>query len=161
MPEVAQEYTETRITPPTRRSATRVELELGNRRAVSWPTSAAGTRTTTSSSSCRTCTSSSPGIWSSRAARPPSRTRIPLDWPGTLGRLLDVATAPVVPGHGEVVGKAFVEGQLADLSALAELARRVRFDGGSVDDALPLAPFPVPAGRQALTRAFAQLAGEL
>jgi hypothetical protein len=54
-----------------------------------------------------------------------------------------------------------VEGQLADLSALAELARRVRFDGGSVEDALPLSPFPAAAARAALLRAFAQLDGAL
>ena len=84
-----------------------------------------------------------------------------MDWPGTVGRLLDLADGPVVPGHGEVVSKAFVEGQLADLSALAQLARRVRFDGGSANDALPLSPFPATAARIALVRAFAQLAGEL
>jgi hypothetical protein len=84
-----------------------------------------------------------------------------MDWPGTLGRLLEVALGPVVPGHGEVVGRSFVEGQLADLSALAQLARRVRFEGGSANDALPLAPFPARVARVALTRAFAQLAGEL
>ena len=67
----------------------------------------------------------------------------------------------VVPGHGDVVGRSFVEGQLADLSALAELARRVHFDGGSVTDALTLSPFPSQAARTALVRAFAQLAGEL
>ena len=74
------------------------------------------------------------------------------------------STSPRVrscPGHGEVVTRAFVEGQLADLSALAQLARRVRFDGGSVNDALPLSPFPATAARPALLRAFAQLAGEL
>ena len=84
-----------------------------------------------------------------------------MDWPGTLGRLLDVADGPIVPGHGEVVDKSFIEGQLADLSALAQLARRVRFDGGSANDALPLAPFPATAARVALRRAFAQLEGEL
>jgi hypothetical protein len=54
-----------------------------------------------------------------------------------------------------------VEGQLADLSALAQLAARVRFDGGSANDALPLAPFPARVARVALQRAFAQLAGEV
>jgi hypothetical protein len=54
-----------------------------------------------------------------------------------------------------------VEGQLAELSALAQLAHRVRIDGGSVNDALPLSPFPAAAARTALLRAFAQLAGEL
>ena len=84
-----------------------------------------------------------------------------MDWPLTLERLLEVAQGPVIPGHGAVVSRAFVEGQLADLSALAQLARRVRFDGGSANDALPLSPFPATVARTALLRAFAQLAGEL
>ncbi len=84
-----------------------------------------------------------------------------MDWPLTLTRLLEVAQGPVVPGHGELVTRAFVEGQLADLAALAQLARRVRFDGGSANDALPLSPFPATAARTALHRAFLQLAGEL
>jgi hypothetical protein len=75
--------------------------------------------------------------------------------------MLDVADGPIVPGHGEVVSRSFVEAQLADISALAQLARRVQLDGGSADDALPLSPFPATVARVALQRAFAQLAGEL
>jgi hypothetical protein len=66
-----------------------------------------------------------------------------------------------VPGHGAVVTRSFVAGQMADLDALAKLARRVQLDGGSVADALPLSPFPPAAAREALVRAFAQLTGEL
>jgi hypothetical protein len=84
-----------------------------------------------------------------------------MDWPGTLTRMLEVASGAIIPGHGEPVGRSFVEGQLADLAALAHLARRVRFDGGSANDALPLSPFPATIARTALYRAFAQLAGEL
>jgi glyoxylase-like metal-dependent hydrolase (beta-lactamase superfamily II) len=93
---------------------------------------------------------------------PPSfEDSYPMDWPGTLGRMLDLIDGPVIPGHGEIVGRAFVERQLADLSALAQLARRVRFDGGTVNDALPMSPFPAVVARLALSRAFSQLAGEL
>ena len=45
----------------------------------------------------------------------------PLDWPATLGQLLDLAgEGPVVPGHGEVVDRDFVAGQLGDVAFLAE-----------------------------------------
>lgn len=93
---------------------------------------------------------------------PPSfEDSFPMDWPGTLGRLLELVNGPVIPGHGDVVRKAFIEGQQADLTALSQLAMRIRFDGGSVNDAVPLAPFPAQVAGVALQRAFAQLAGEL
>lgn len=49
----------------------------------------------------------------------------PLDWPATLGQLLDAAgEGPVVPGHGEVVDRDFVAAQLGDIAFVAEMARR-------------------------------------
>ena len=84
-----------------------------------------------------------------------------MDWPDTLGRVIDVAHGAVVPGHGEVVTRAFVEGQMADLAALAQLARRIHLDGISIDDALRLSPFPAAPARAALTRALAQLDGKI
>ncbi len=96
-----------------------------------------------------------------QGAPPSFEDSYPMDWPGTLGRMLDLAEGAIVPGHGDIVRRSFVEGQLADLSALAQLAARVRFDGGSANDALPLSPFPARVARSALQRAFAQLAGEL
>ncbi len=86
----------------------------------------------------------------------------PLDWPGTLGLLLDLVGGPVVPGHGEVSDRTHVEGQLGDIAAVASAARRTHADGGGPEDAAALVDrFPEPVTRLALTRAFAQLRGEL
>ncbi len=160
MPEVAPEYVETRITPPDKTFRESVDLELGGR-PVTLTHFGRGHTDNDVVAIVPDVHVVFAGDLIEQGGPPSFEDSYPLDWPGTVGRMLDVAHGPVVPGHGDVVGRSFVEGQLADLSALAELARRVRFDGGSVTDALPLAPFPSMAARQALVRAFAQLAGEL
>jgi glyoxylase-like metal-dependent hydrolase (beta-lactamase superfamily II) len=160
MPETASEYLETRITPPDRTFRESVDLDLGDRpvRLTHFGRGHTDNDVVVVVPDVHVVFA---GDLVEQGGPPSFEDSYPLDWPGTLGRLLDVAQGPVVPGHGEVVERSFVEGQLADLSALAQLARRIRFDGGSVADALPLSPFPAPAARQALLRAFAQLAGEL
>jgi glyoxylase-like metal-dependent hydrolase (beta-lactamase superfamily II) len=160
MPELAQEYVDTNITPPTWTFRDHVAVELGNRQ-VQLIHFGRGHTDNDIVVVVPDVDAVFAGDLVEQGGPPSFEDSYPLDWPGTLGRLLDVLDGPVVPGHGEVVGKDFVEGQLADLSALAELARRVSFDGGSVSDAMPLSPFPADAGRPALIRAFAQLAGEL
>jgi len=160
MPESAEEYMETRITPPTSTLRESVSLELGGRKVDLTHFG----RAHTDDDMVAVVPDVNvlfAGDLVEHGAPPSFEDSYPLDWPGTLGRMLDLACEIVVPGHGEVVGQEFVEGQLAELSALAELAHRVRFDGGSVDDALPLAPFPAVTARTALLRAFAQLDGEL
>jgi glyoxylase-like metal-dependent hydrolase (beta-lactamase superfamily II) len=160
MPEFAHEYTETRITPPTKTFREGVQLELGNRK-VDLTHLGRGHTDNDIAVVVPDVHVVFAGDLVEQGGPPAFEDSFPMDWPGTLTRLLEVALGPVVPGHGEVVGRSFVEGQLADLSALAQLARRVRFEGGSANDALPLAPFPARVARVALTRAFAQLAGEL
>lgn len=160
MPEVAREYTETRITPPSKTFREGVSLELGSRK-VELTHFGRGHTDNDVVVVVPDVHVVFAGDLIEHGGPPSFEDSYPMDWPGTLGRLLDVADGPVVPGHGEAVDRAFVEGQLADLSALAQLARRVRFDGGSANDALPLSPFPATAARVGLHRAFAQLAGEL
>ena len=160
MPEVAPEYVETRVTPPNKTFRESVGLELGDR-----PVTLTHFGRGHTDNDVIVVVPDAHVVFAGdliEQGGPPSfEDSYPLDWPGTVGRMLDVTHGPVVPGHGDVVERSFVEGQLADLSALAELARRVHFDGGSIMDALPLAPFPATAARQALVRAFAQLSGEL
>jgi glyoxylase-like metal-dependent hydrolase (beta-lactamase superfamily II) len=160
MPEVANEYTDTSITPPNKTFRDHVTVDLGGRK-VDLTHFGRGHTDNDIVILVPDVHAVFAGDLVEQGGPPSFEDSYPLDWPGTLGRLLDFADGPIVPGHGEIVGRAFVEGQLADLSALAQLARRVRFDGGSVNDALPMSPFPVVAGRPALIRAFAQLAGEL
>jgi glyoxylase-like metal-dependent hydrolase (beta-lactamase superfamily II) len=85
----------------------------------------------------------------------------PLDWPETVSRLLDLVRGPVVPGHGDVGDRAFVEDQLAALVAVAETARRVRRGELELDAAVATGPFGPEASREPLERALAQLRGEL
>lgn len=59
-----------------------------------------------------------------QGAPPGFEDSFPLDWPATLGHLLDLADGVVIPGHGSPVDGDFVAGQLADIAYLAETARR-------------------------------------
>lgn len=97
----------------------------------------------------------------------------PLEWPATLGHLLDaVGEGQVVPGHGEVVDRDFVAAQLAEIAFLAEMARRqwpdLRLEGHDptgpapeylVTDAARHLAWPAEPVRDALGRAIAQAAG--
>jgi glyoxylase-like metal-dependent hydrolase (beta-lactamase superfamily II) len=99
----------------------------------------------------------------------------PLDWPATLGQLLDASGGgQVVPGHGEVVDRDFVAAQLADIVFLAEMARRQWPDlrAAGHDPAGPAPEYiaadvarhlgwPLDPVREGLARAIAQAAGRL
>jgi glyoxylase-like metal-dependent hydrolase (beta-lactamase superfamily II) len=97
-----------------------------------------------------------------------------LDWPSTLGMLLDLADGIVVPGHGETVSRDFVESQLSEIAFLAETARRTwpeLRDAGHdphghaphalVDDAARHLGWPTEPVHAALGRGLAQAAGHL
>ena len=95
------------------------------------------------------------------AQAPPSfGDSYPLDWADTVERMLPLVSGAVVPGHGTVGDRAFVEGQLAEFRALDELARRVHSENLDLEAALAEAPFGAAAS-EALERALAQLRGEL
>ena len=87
----------------------------------------------------------------------------PLEWPATVERMLSLVSGSVVPGHGNVAGRAFVEDQLDGFRALAGLARRIHAGDLDIESAIEAAPFDADAsvGREALDRALAQLRGEL
>lgn len=80
----------------------------------------------------------------------------PLDWPGTLDAMLaGFAGDVVVPGHGAVVDRAFVQNQRDDLAVTAAVARRAHAEGRV--DLVGEIPFPEAAAKSALERAFLQL----
>ena len=87
----------------------------------------------------------------------------PMDWPATTEALLALVgpSTVVVPGHGDHAGLAFVESQLAGFRAVADAARRVHASEATLDDVLPLVPYPAAEARQPVERAVAQLRGEL
>jgi glyoxylase-like metal-dependent hydrolase (beta-lactamase superfamily II) len=85
----------------------------------------------------------------------------PLEWPATVVRLLALVSGPVVPGHGSVGDRGFVERQLGELEAVAAAARRLH--AGEIDrtEALAAIPFEPASSIEPLDRALAQLRGEL
>jgi glyoxylase-like metal-dependent hydrolase (beta-lactamase superfamily II) len=94
-----------------------------------------------------------------QGAPPAFEDAFPLEWPGTLDALADLVEGAVVPGHGDVVDRAFVLAQRAAIAEVADLARMAYADGRPVDAVLAEMPFPESAARQAAERAFRQLRG--
>lgn len=76
----------------------------------------------------------------------------PLEWPSTMDALIAIADGPVVPGHGAVVDRAFVQEQRVLLQAVADAAR-----AGADQSDWARTGLPEQAGRVALARARAQL----
>jgi glyoxylase-like metal-dependent hydrolase (beta-lactamase superfamily II) len=85
----------------------------------------------------------------------------PMDWPDTAGRLVELATGAVVPGHGTVGDRAFAIRQHHEFREIAELARLVDAGVIGIDVAVTRTPYPADAALEPLTRAMAQLRGEL
>jgi glyoxylase-like metal-dependent hydrolase (beta-lactamase superfamily II) len=83
----------------------------------------------------------------------------PLDWPATLAAMLPLVTGPVVPGHGDVVDRAYVAGQRAELAAVADLARQAHAAGVSAPDLARDLPLPPDQAALAADRAYRQLDG--
>jgi glyoxylase-like metal-dependent hydrolase (beta-lactamase superfamily II) len=83
----------------------------------------------------------------------------PLDWPATNRRMLQelAGDGPVVPGHGEVTDRAFVEAQTRELEIAARVAREAFDAGRPLEDVVGDVPFPEPYGRECLQRAYRQL----
>jgi glyoxylase-like metal-dependent hydrolase (beta-lactamase superfamily II) len=85
----------------------------------------------------------------------------PLEWPQTLDLVLNLATADsvVVPGHGAVVDRAFVQDQRSDVGIVAETIRDLAGRGVPLADALSAAEWPFPAERlaDAVRRGYEQL----
>ena len=71
--------------------------------------------------------------------------------------MLDLVTGPVVPGHGAVVDKAFVEAQRAELGQLAEVARAAYGQGRPAADAARELPYFGQYAQQAVERAYLQV----
>jgi glyoxylase-like metal-dependent hydrolase (beta-lactamase superfamily II) len=85
----------------------------------------------------------------------------PLEWPATNVELLEwiAPDATVVPGHGDVIDRAFVAHQLEDVARVATTIRVLHAAGVPLADALPAAEWPFPPERlgAAVERGYAQL----
>ena len=85
----------------------------------------------------------------------------PFDWPFTLDAVIGL-TGPatrVVPGHGSVVDRAFVEAQREDVGTVAQQIHELAAEGVPVDRALAARdwPFPAAALADAVRVGYAQL----
>jgi glyoxylase-like metal-dependent hydrolase (beta-lactamase superfamily II) len=87
----------------------------------------------------------------------------PLEWPGTVARLLALAgTGDVlVPGHGQPVDLVFARAQQAQLAGVASLIRELHAAGISAREAVTVAgsrcPLPISDLAAAVAAAYAQL----
>jgi glyoxylase-like metal-dependent hydrolase (beta-lactamase superfamily II) len=85
----------------------------------------------------------------------------PLDWPGTLDVVLNLVAADtvVVPGHGALVDRDFVEQQRQDIAIAAQTIRDLAAAGVPADRALAEGewPFPREALANAVSRGYEQL----
>jgi glyoxylase-like metal-dependent hydrolase (beta-lactamase superfamily II) len=97
---------------------------------------------------------------------------VPLDWPGTVLRLVERLTddAVLVPGHGVAVGPDFARAQARDLATVAEVIRELHAAGLAEADAVAALgagghrwPFPDAGGYDnvghAMADGYRQLAG--
>lgn len=85
----------------------------------------------------------------------------PIDWPATVERIVEIATGTVVPGHGSVGDRGFAVRQMTEFRAVAELAKLVNDGLLDLDAAVLRTPYPADTALEPLTRALAQLRGEL
>lgn len=85
----------------------------------------------------------------------------PLDWPATAEAIVELSTGAVVPGHGSVGDRAFAVRQMTEFRTVAELAKLVHRGVIGIDAAVLRTPYPADTAMQPLTRALAQLRGEL
>ncbi len=90
----------------------------------------------------------------------------PLEWPEALARLVEWPADGdllVVPGHGAVVGRQFIERQRADVAAVARILQELWEAGVPQEEALDAAadrwPWPAEQLGHALRRAYASLSG--
>ncbi len=89
-------------------------------------------------------------------APPQFRDAHPLDWPGTLDAMLTATpAATVVPGHGDVVDRAFVTAQRDVLQRLVDLATDGHGEGRPAEDVASELPELGAFALEAVHRAYA------
>jgi glyoxylase-like metal-dependent hydrolase (beta-lactamase superfamily II) len=81
----------------------------------------------------------------------------PIAWAETGRALLGMVDGVVVPGHGDPFDRTFAERQVAELAALAELAKGAASGAIGIDEAVRRSPFPAQPTGEALERARMEL----
>jgi glyoxylase-like metal-dependent hydrolase (beta-lactamase superfamily II) len=173
VPDLARELNGTPLDPPDRTFEAWAELDLGDRRVELRHLGRGHTDHDVVVHVPDTATVFA-GDLVEHGAPPGFEDSFPLDWPATLGHLLDLADGVVVPGHGAPVSSDFVSAQLAEIAFLAETARRTwpeLRDAGHdphghaphplVEDAARHLGWPTEPVHAALGRGLAQAAGRI
>lgn len=95
-----------------------------------------------------------------QGAPPAFEDSFPLDWPAALDRILELASDAIVPGHGDVVDRAYVARQRDDITAMARIARTAWTSGLSAAEIPAAGPYPREPTTVAIERAYRQLRGD-
>lgn len=151
-PEDHEDIASTEVTPPSRVFAERLSIDVG--RVVELEHFGRGH---TDADITVTVPDSSVvfmGDLIEEGAPPAFGDSYPLEWPSTLGLASRTSAAHLVPGHGDVVGPAFVAEQLSELSAVAAIARRLLALEIGFEEALAAGPYEPEVMRAALARAY-------
>jgi glyoxylase-like metal-dependent hydrolase (beta-lactamase superfamily II) len=158
MPDLAGELAEVEIVPPTRTVGARGAIDVGGR-TVELHHLGRGHTDNDLVAVVSDAEVVFAGDLLENGGQPSFGDAFPLDWAETNRRMLELIApgAAVVPGHGEVAGRAFAESQTADLQTAADEARRAFAEGLLLEAVVPRVPFPEPYARQCLERAYAQL----
>lgn len=92
-------------------------------------------------------------------APPAFQDSFPLEWPATVTALLELATGPIVPGHGRVVDRDFAAAQRDELVEVRRLAQERNLDAMTPADAAAAGgPYPTEVLLPAFERAWRHLA---
>jgi glyoxylase-like metal-dependent hydrolase (beta-lactamase superfamily II) len=78
----------------------------------------------------------------------------PLAWPDTLRAAMGEPIELVVPGHGDIVDRGFVDNQIGELALIADLASRCMAGDLQVETASHIGPYPAEVMTVALERVF-------
>lgn len=161
--ELALEIGEVPLLPPDRLVAHQHELDLGGRKVI---LSHYGRGHTEGDLVVLVDEILTAGDLVEEGAPPSFEDSYPLEWPNTVLALLDLPFTAVIPGHGQVVDRSFVEAQHDELTQLDWLIRDGHADSAPVErvvGASPLSRKWGEAGRvqsmHAARRGYAQLDG--
>ncbi len=160
MPELAEDLTEVTITPPNRTFAVDAVVPIGDREVTLRHFGRGHTDNDI------TVLIADAGVLLAgdlieQGAPPSFGDSFPLEWGPTVTAMLMEVDGPVVPGHGAVVDRAFVEGQRDEIAAAAEAARGLQAAGGTLAAAVAAVEaasgYPPAVALTVAERTYAQL----
>ncbi len=160
MPEIAAELHDVVVTPPNRTFTGRAALDVGGREVVLEHLG----RGHTDNDLVIVVPDAAvliAGDLIEEGAPPSFGDAFPLEWATTLDAVLDRVAGPVVPGHGAVVDRAFVQSQRDEIAGAARAASRVHAAGGTLDVAVAALSYPARVAAVVAERTFAQLDGRI